>query len=308
MSASITRSELWNRDGSVVLQAENTQFRVHWSVLERNSSVFREMQGLPQPPEQPTVEGCPVVTLSDDPVDLEFLLKVLTFLKQSALPLPIIGALIRLGRKYDFQDLFHSAVTHLTSEYPATLEEYDAMSDDFKTIEWYLGVHFDVISLASENNILSVLPCAYSCILKAFDLNELFDGIARRDGTVASLSGLDFRRCVVARERLLIKQFQPGYTLGWAPSVKWDFGDCTASAQCPLMREALLRKYLDDADIWALIPPSLSRSWQLALCPACVRHLVQCMTAGRKKIWDVDSNNIIWGTQSLRFNGLGAPL
>ncbi|KAF8216746.1 hypothetical protein K438DRAFT_1558240 [Mycena galopus ATCC 62051] len=171
----ITRSETWFRDGNVVLQAASMQFRVHWGVLARHSSVFcdHDMQGLPQPPGQPSVDGCPVIKLSDAPDDVEHLLKVLyspTFLKQSALPLPIIGALIRLGRKYDFQDLFHSAVTHLTSEYPATLEEYDAMSDDFKTIEWYPGVSFDIISLASENNILSVLPCACYCLVRAFSL------------------------------------------------------------------------------------------------------------------------------------------
>jgi hypothetical protein len=75
--APITRSEIWHNDGSVVLQPGNTQFRVHWSVLALHSSFFRDMQGLPQPPDQPSVEGCPVVELPDDTEDVEYLLKVL---------------------------------------------------------------------------------------------------------------------------------------------------------------------------------------------------------------------------------------
>ncbi|KAJ7287177.1 hypothetical protein C8J57DRAFT_995026, partial [Mycena rebaudengoi] len=70
-------SEIWHTDGSVVLQAQNTQFRVHWSVLSLNSSFFREMQGLPQPPDQPSIDGCIIIQLSDSVEDVEHLLKAL---------------------------------------------------------------------------------------------------------------------------------------------------------------------------------------------------------------------------------------
>jgi hypothetical protein len=73
-----TRSTIWYKDGSVVLQAEKTQFRVHWSVLSENSAFFAGLEGLPQANEQPTVDGCPLVELSDDAVvDVEYLLKAL---------------------------------------------------------------------------------------------------------------------------------------------------------------------------------------------------------------------------------------
>jgi hypothetical protein len=61
---------MWHGDGSVVLQAGNTQFRVHWGVLALHSSVFHDMEELPQPQEQLTVEGCPIVELSDEPDDV----------------------------------------------------------------------------------------------------------------------------------------------------------------------------------------------------------------------------------------------
>jgi hypothetical protein len=76
--ASLTRSKIWYKDGSIVLQAEKTQFRVHWSVLSENSDFFAGLEGLPQPNDRPTVDGCPLVELSDDAVvDVEYLLKAL---------------------------------------------------------------------------------------------------------------------------------------------------------------------------------------------------------------------------------------
>ncbi|KAJ7928424.1 hypothetical protein B0H13DRAFT_1967194 [Mycena leptocephala] len=87
--AFITRSDVWYEDGSVVFQAQTTQFRVHWGVLAQHSEFFRDMQRLPQPPGQPTVDDCPVVELTDEAADVEHLLRTLYNLKlmfQPALP------------------------------------------------------------------------------------------------------------------------------------------------------------------------------------------------------------------------------
>ncbi|KAF8216825.1 hypothetical protein K438DRAFT_1658313 [Mycena galopus ATCC 62051] len=284
--ASITRSELWNDDGNVVLQAENIQFRVHWGILARNSSVFRDMQGLPQPPDEPNIDGCPVVELSDDPRDVEYLLKVLytpTFLSQTVIPLAAVGALIRLGRKYDFKDLFDSAVARITSQYPTTFQEYDAMQGTTGTIKFYPGFHFDVVTLASENNILSALPTAYYRLMVVFTLGQLVHGIPRDDGTLASLSQVDLGRCVIARERLFIKQFQPGYTFGWART--WEFDGCATPPRCRALQEAVVTTHLDQAWVGALFAPgNKERLWNL--CATCTEHVKESMTVGRRKIWD----------------------
>ncbi|KAK7025089.1 BTB domain-containing protein [Favolaschia claudopus] len=135
--APLTRSNTWRSDGNVVLQAGNTQYRVHWSVLSLHSPVFHDMQGLPQPPEQPIIEGCPVIELLDDPQDVEYLLEALytpTFLGQKKIPFPAVGALIRLGRKYEFKALFDLVVGRLASEFPTTLKGYDAMKNEYSSI------------------------------------------------------------------------------------------------------------------------------------------------------------------------------
>ncbi|KAJ7307103.1 hypothetical protein DFH08DRAFT_975661 [Mycena albidolilacea] len=281
----ITRSEMWNSDGSVILQAENTQFRVHWSVLARHSSIFSDMQELPQPADQSNVDGCPVVELSDDPKDVEYLLKAL-YIPQKTLPLSAVGAIIRLGRKYDFKDLFDSAVARLMSKCPSTLEAYvlyDPLRTTDNAFELYDALEFDIVALASENKILSALPCVYFHLINNFELSYLFDEIRRPDGTVARLPSLDLQRCVVAREKLLAKQFQEGYTLGWAR--KWPFDDC-AKSRCRTKRESIMNWYLEDSELAALEPPTRIGGGFDQLCTVCTKHATESTVAGRKKVWE----------------------
>jgi hypothetical protein len=67
--------DLWFDDGSIVLQAESTQFRVHRSVLSTHSEIFRDMLAASQPVEE--VEGCPVVRLPDSAEDWTHVLRAL---------------------------------------------------------------------------------------------------------------------------------------------------------------------------------------------------------------------------------------
>ncbi|KAJ7270050.1 hypothetical protein B0H12DRAFT_1094182 [Mycena haematopus] len=242
--APIQRSDIWRSDGSVVLQAENVQFRVHWSVLALSSSFFRELQGLPQPADQPSVDGCPLVELQDSAVDVEYMLTALydpTFLSQTALPLAAVGALIRLGRKYDFKKLLDPAVARLISSNPATFAEYDALRADGKykqtCIISYPGYALDLLVLARENNIGSALPVAYYRALRYNkNLTKLLQATQKNSETLASLSSDDLCRCLVGRLRLLTKQFQPGCTLGWLR--EWQYTDCSSPARCSATRKS----------------------------------------------------------------------
>lgn len=71
------RSELWFEDGTIVLEAEATQFRVYRGILAANSAIFRDMFGLCQPAEEDTVDGCPIVRLHDSAKDLRCALDIL---------------------------------------------------------------------------------------------------------------------------------------------------------------------------------------------------------------------------------------
>jgi hypothetical protein len=91
--------DLWFEDGSVVLCAEGTLFRVHMSLLSRHSVCFRDMFAIPQPSRNPGIttqcvqtklgpadarddhlreyDGCPVVHLHDIAEDVGNLLTAL---------------------------------------------------------------------------------------------------------------------------------------------------------------------------------------------------------------------------------------
>ena len=67
-SEPISHPTLWYDDGSVVLQAETTMFRVHRSILSAQSEIFKDMFAIPQSPTSTdgTVDGCPVITMLGD--------------------------------------------------------------------------------------------------------------------------------------------------------------------------------------------------------------------------------------------------
>ena len=69
---------LWFDDGNVVFRAQNTMFRVHKSILSRESAFFRDMFSLPQSGgDKETFEGCPLVDAQDDADDIARFLSVI---------------------------------------------------------------------------------------------------------------------------------------------------------------------------------------------------------------------------------------
>ena len=79
-SATRRDQDLWFEDGSVVLIAQTTTFRVHRSVLSRHSDTFTGLFSIPQPANPESVElidGCPVVRVADSAHDFQHLLRAL---------------------------------------------------------------------------------------------------------------------------------------------------------------------------------------------------------------------------------------
>lgn len=72
--------EFWYSDGSVILVAQDVEFRVYKGLLAEHSPVFSDMFSLPQPPpaSEPvatlSVDACPIVHLSDSSEDLRHVL------------------------------------------------------------------------------------------------------------------------------------------------------------------------------------------------------------------------------------------
>jgi len=72
------RSKYWFDDGNVILQVENTQFRVHRGMIVHHSVIFKDTFGIPQLEctDKPRVEGCPVVQLEDSLEDVKIMISI----------------------------------------------------------------------------------------------------------------------------------------------------------------------------------------------------------------------------------------
>jgi len=73
--------DLYFEDGSIIISANDTggdlvYFRVHKSVLSKQSSAFKDMFSLPSPSEVELYDSLPLVHVHDDAKDLKQFLQV----------------------------------------------------------------------------------------------------------------------------------------------------------------------------------------------------------------------------------------
>ncbi|KAF9467030.1 hypothetical protein BDZ94DRAFT_1250360 [Collybia nuda] len=177
-----SRSEsMWLEDGNIILLAQNTQFRVHRTVLAMHSTVFQDMFGIPQPQEEPTIDGCAVVHLSDSAQDVEHFLNALY--KRSyhtkALPLNVFEAFLRLGHKYQVLHLRDEAVACLATEFPTTLKEWDDLLDDYTALDVSdePNASLQLLRLANEFRLNRYIPTLVLSAAVTSSLEDLYDHV-----------------------------------------------------------------------------------------------------------------------------------
>ncbi|KZP06404.1 hypothetical protein FIBSPDRAFT_322892 [Athelia psychrophila] len=244
LTAGTTRSpEMWLDDGNIVIEADKTQFKVHRSLLSAHSHVFKDMFSIPQGPssaEEPTVEGCPVVHLSDSAVDVAIVLRAL-FLGghvtiREPVTIDIVAAFIRMGKKYEIESLRVEGLQRLFYEYPVSLQGYDNI-DDYSRITSARSVKFDVAMLAREQNLSSVLPLALMlCCMSSAE--EIIEGSPRTDGTFAKFSPDEIITSLYARERLAKLQVET--TFAWIDASDWTYNACPTHKSCGEVRTKIL--------------------------------------------------------------------
>ncbi|KAJ7610470.1 hypothetical protein FB45DRAFT_700290, partial [Roridomyces roridus] len=114
----LTRVEdLWFEDSGLIIQAGDSLFRVSGSVLAARSPIFRDMLAIPQPEDQPKMDGCPIVVLPDSAEDTEYFLRAIfdsSFFEGPPKPTtePTVAGVLRLSTKYDIGFLRQRALLH----------------------------------------------------------------------------------------------------------------------------------------------------------------------------------------------------
>ncbi|KAJ7447507.1 hypothetical protein B0H11DRAFT_2082381 [Mycena galericulata] len=194
----VRSSEVWFDDGTVVLQAEKTLFRVYRGVLAAQSPIFRDTFAIPQPPAQDseTYEGCPLVLLHDSAHDLKLFLMAIHdagYLINSPVDgMKTLSGLLKLATKYDVEHIRTRMISILTTIYPSSLTEWRSR----KPPAGYEELDFDdflAANLALELHILSVLPgILYECC--RYPTSHLFP---------SELGTAEKQKCIIAKERYM---------------------------------------------------------------------------------------------------------
>ncbi|KAJ7692436.1 hypothetical protein B0H17DRAFT_540935 [Mycena rosella] len=161
--------DLWFSDGTLVIRAETTIFRVTKSILAARSNVFKDMLAFPQGEgrEAETIEGIPTVYLHDSAADVEVFLRAI-FDSSYFMPAPrpvdidVVLGILRLSHKYDVSYLLHRALEHLDVPfYFSSMETFlDSDSDHF-IYRLDTGCLLRTIEAAKEVGALWLLPILY---------------------------------------------------------------------------------------------------------------------------------------------------
>ncbi|RDB17298.1 hypothetical protein Hypma_001918 [Hypsizygus marmoreus] len=279
-----TRSTIWFDDGSVILNAENTLFRVHRSILSSHSSVFDDLLGALSSEVQ--VDGCPVLTVQDSAEDMSHFLKALTdrsyYREKDAQSIEITSSILRLSMKYCVDHLRDEASSRLQYEFPASLESYDrrTLGSRIKSGRGYI---VDCISLMREVGLISALPTCF-LTLGQYRLPDILNGKLRPDGSRAILPLEDQRICVTGIYELHVAIAQEMY--GWVDIEPGDVRTCkrVGCSDSRFRLSASLWKPTNDKPLKML--RQWWPEWLVGLCGTCASDAKEEYEAGRRRIWE----------------------
>ncbi|KAI5896086.1 uncharacterized protein SCHCODRAFT_02614009 [Schizophyllum commune H4-8] len=283
-SKAVRHSKHWYRDGSIVLHVENVLFRVHQTLLEVHSEVFRDMSTASQPDGNHMLDGCHVVRLTGDRCEdwvlmLDSLYDAISYCnladkRLDDTKLRAVSAVLRLATKYRMPTHREKSLKTLSTHFP-NRNHFEISPLDAPMLD----STYDIIKLARESNAPTLLPFAFlyiSCMreprhivhsekLGAEDKIRILHGIlqlVRMQRTEVYHSVDQFRRSVA----------------------------CTASCTLPTY---LLPWYGDDADELYWVADGETHKdrvkhsdLQSHLCQTCYETVLEEVTEGEQKMWE----------------------
>ncbi|EIN14661.1 hypothetical protein PUNSTDRAFT_124108 [Punctularia strigosozonata HHB-11173 SS5] len=276
--------EFWLDDGNILLQAEDLRFKVHRSVIMMHSSFLKNaIVRLKIKPNDPRP-----IRLERTAKEVEHMIRAIYctgsyFNRRQPMTVEALSALLRTGTAYDIPVLHREAVQRLQLSFPSHLAGFDrALAEKTAStlIVPYRGFFFDLINLAHEAKVPSVLPALY--YLGCKKLNGLLYGYPRPDGTVARLLPALLPAAIAGRAAFLRTQAARSFT--WLFDTYDDIPDCVEDFCADSRREVLRR-------ILPAIPDTvmgLSR-WVMPpapLCDECVRRAKEVHEGERQKLWE----------------------
>ncbi|KAJ6471088.1 hypothetical protein C8R47DRAFT_988431 [Mycena vitilis] len=277
----------WFPDGTIVLQAGNTLYRVYRGLLASRSTVFQDTFSLPQPePAEGTeeIEGWPLVQLHDKPRDFTRFLKALhTYGSYKVCPVSgfdELSSVLRLSDKYDVPLLREAALSILSDLYPSSLDEWA----ERETPRGYRATYSDQIpalNLAVKMNIRRILPAVMYEVCCGVDLDAIVDGKGRN-----RIEDKEYRKkCILGHSRLQVAQRAALRYL--EREAGEESCPITLEFNCDAERLRWMGDGLEDEDTLNPLVDMDSDDWeQIEVCPTCLDDLKESYQEARAKLWD----------------------
>ncbi|EIW56909.1 uncharacterized protein TRAVEDRAFT_49719 [Trametes versicolor FP-101664 SS1] len=289
--------EFWYSDGSVILVAQDVEFRVYKGLLAEHSPVFRDMFSLPQPPpaSEPVVtlseDACPIVHMSDSPEDLRHVLHAYMpkggsspFFASVTQPYSydMISAAIRLGHKYQMSNLLDHALEYLKQHFTNDFETW--RGHPYYVPRGFTREHaIGVVNLARLTGETSLLPTAF--LACSFLAEDIVHGFERTDGTREHLSMADIGLCIAGRVRLVKESVKVAFRV-FQPIAS---DKCKNKAACLENFRRICTKLDEHVDSITAPDPSGTYYTKIQvkdLCVHCYAMVKERDTRERKAVWE----------------------
>ncbi|KAH8103818.1 hypothetical protein BXZ70DRAFT_665594 [Cristinia sonorae] len=300
---SYTRSvELWFPDGTVILRAEETHFRVYSGILSLHSPIFRDLFTLPQPLDDEVYDGCPVVSLQDGAEELGEFLKVLhrwSYLSNLFRDnnVPALLCVLRMSTKYDVTKLRESAIDALRCHYPQDFLKRLSSSPPstfpflFPTSRAGASLAISAANVARESNATILLPGALlaccsinpSSLIEPWQPHPLRNHIHSDD--LPGLAPQNLYTVLKARNEIILFTRRRIFGFAFIPR---DIPDCH-SPECRKVRsEWAIKMDQEHPDGWInpFSPGSFVSSFARFGCVSCLEEAKRTFDIGRRELWD----------------------
>ncbi|KAJ7192561.1 hypothetical protein GGX14DRAFT_479899 [Mycena pura] len=291
-TSALTEAEgLWFLDCGLIMQAENTLFRVSGDLLELHSPIFRHMLSRSLPiTATMDMDGCQLVMLPDTAADITVFLKALIYYDFFEPPpgrttLAILSGVLRMSARYKVDALYKRALAHLSAVHPTTLSGYKELemrggpNSLLGDLEEYSSSYIEVIVLAREFEIDWILPFAFYQLCRFAYEADVIEGPMTSDDKTRWVVGC---RTLDGSENSRILDFlwSPEYIQGCT----WD--------KCIDYRSTC-RKRADkrsrfDADTSRILPLEVwtRTNWKgLDACDVCLSEMKKAYGAAKKSFW-----------------------
>ncbi|TFK84490.1 hypothetical protein K466DRAFT_553494 [Polyporus arcularius HHB13444] len=204
--------KLWFNDGTLIIVAQDTEFRVYKGQLERRSEVFKDMSSFPQPTADCADSPCPVVHVTDSAREWRHVLGLIFDPDDEQSPFPtarrphpsfeLISACVRLGHKYAMTSTYQAAMAYLKDHFTTSFSVFQKHGswvpegDDFGLVHT-----IGVVNLARLTGERTLLPLALlECCRKGADIVL---GFTYSDGERETLVAEDVGLCFAAKDKLI---------------------------------------------------------------------------------------------------------